>query len=281
MKTKIIILFVALGSIFSCNPKQSNKEIGLQLYSIRDSLKLNLNQSIEKIGKIGYKYVETAGYEDGKIHGMKPENFKKEVEKHGMKVLSAHVGRFLPSPEEYEEAMSWWDKAIDTHLKAGAKYIVAPCMGEDGYKSLKVLKEYCDYYNEIGEMCNKKGVKFGYHNHYQEFAKVEDEIIYDFMLKNTDPNKVFFELDLFWIIIGKADPVEYFDKYPKRFELWHIKDKEEVGASGLVDFKRIFDNKNKSGMKFYFVEVEGSKKFDQIQSVKISFDYLNNSDFVK
>jgi sugar phosphate isomerase/epimerase len=99
------------------------------------------------------------------------------------------------------------------------------------------------------------------------------------MLKNTDPAKVMFEMDLFWITKGGKNPVDYFNAYPGRFELWHVKDQAEVGA-GPMDFKPIFENAEKSGMKKIVVEVE-EYNFTPIESVQKSLEYLQNAEFVK
>ena len=128
------------------------------------------------------------------------------------------------------------------------------------------LKKYCDYFNAIGEKCKAKGIRFGYHNHDRELStKIDGQTVYDFMLANTDPSKVIFEMDLYWAVVGGANPVEYFNKYPGRFELWHIKDKKEVGASGMMDFKSYWTNAAKAGMQYGIVEIE-EYSFDEFTS---------------
>jgi len=166
-------------------------------------------------------------------------------------------------------------------VDAGAKFIVQPSMGRDAYQSLEGIKKYCDYFNKVGEKCAAKGIKFGYHNHSGEFTTLYDSIpLYDHMLKNTDPKKVFFQLDLYWCVEGKKNPVDYFKKYPGRFILWHIKDKEEIGASGQMDFASMWAAAKISGMKYGIVEVE-RYNFDQFTSCQKSIEFLNNAPFVK
>ena len=128
--------------------------------------------------------------------------------------------------------MKWWDECIAAHKAAGMKYIVAPWMSVP--KTLKDLKTYCKYYNEIGKRCKAAGLSFGYHNHAHEFQKVEGKVMYDYMLENTDPDLVFFEMDVYWTVRGQKAPVDYFKKYPKRFRLLHIKDEKELGDSGWL-----------------------------------------------
>jgi sugar phosphate isomerase/epimerase len=271
------ILFIISNSFLIPAP---GKNIGLQLYSLRDSIKNNVPGTISKVGAMGYKFVEPAGYGDGKFYGMTPAGFKALCIANKMTVLSSHTGQPAPDAAGMEKTMAWWDICIAAHVEAGAKFIVQPSMGGGAYKSLAELKSYCDYFNMVGEKCNAKGIRFGYHNHDKELStQLEGQTMYDYMLANTDPAKVMFEMDLYWVVEGGANPVDYFLKYPGRFELWHIKDKQEIGASGRMDFKAIWANAAKSGMKYGVVEVE-QYNFDQFTSCKKSLDFLNAADYV-
>ncbi len=242
LSSVVMIIAVAgmtAGLFQSCKPKQKN--IGLQLYSLRDSIMRDVHGTIEKVARMGYKFVEPAGYRDGKFYNIEPADFKALCDKNGLLVISSHTSRPLPDSTNYEETMAWWDACIDAHVAAGAKFIVQPSMGRHAYESIENIRQWCDYFNEVGAKCNAKGIRFGYHNHSQEFTTVfGDTILYDFMLQNTDPAKVTFQLDLYWCVEGGKNPVDYFNKYPGRFELWHIKDKEEIGASGMMDFESIW-----------------------------------------
>jgi sugar phosphate isomerase/epimerase len=147
-------------------------------------------------------------------------------------------------------------------------------------KSLKELKKYCDYYNALGKLCKQKGIIFGFHNHADEFEKIEGETIYDFLLKNTNPEYVHFQMDLYWIKKGGADPISYFNKYPNRFFSWHIKDEKELGKSGEMDFGNIFKYAKKAGIKYNIAEVE-QYNFDPLVSVEMAYRYLYSFDFEK
>ena len=279
----IVMLMALTGLIFStfysCKPAKKN--IGLQLYSIRDSITKDVPGAIAKVAKMGYTFVEPAGYRDGKFYGMEPAAFKTLLTANKLTMLSSHTGRNAPDSANYAETMAWWDACIDAHVAAGAKFIVQPSMGRSAYESLAGLKAYCDYFNEVGAKCNAKGIRFGYHNHDKEFSTKLDStiVMYDYMLQNTDPAKVMFEIDLYWAVMGGANPVDYFNKYPGRFELWHIKDKEEIGASGMMDFKGIWAGSANSGMQYGIVEVE-RYNFDEYTSCKMSVDTLNAAPYV-
>jgi sugar phosphate isomerase/epimerase len=278
-----MLMLIAAAGLFlpvfnSC--KAPGKNIGLQLYSIRDSINRDVPAAIARVSKMGYKFVEPAGYSNGKIYGMEPADFKALCEKNGLKIISSHSGQELPDSAGRAATMIWWDKCIAAHETAGTIYLVQPFMGRSAYRNLDTLKLYCDYFNTIGEKCRAKGIRFGYHNHDKEFStKIDGQTVIDFMLANTDPSKVTFEMDLYWVVVGGANPVDYFNKYPGRFELWHIKDKEEVGASGMMDFPAYWANAAKSGLQYGIVEVE-EYNFDEFTSCQKSIDWLNEQPFV-
>ena len=279
--TVIMLVVFVTGGINSYAASKKDKEVGLQLYSIRDVINKDVKGTIEKVGAMGYKLVEAAGYNDGKLYGMEPAAFKALCNANGLNFFSSHCGQAVPDQAGWDACMAWWDKAIAAHKAAGVKYIVQPFMDKVGYESLAGTKRYCDYFNAVGEKCNAAGIRFGYHNHSGEFKTVEGQIIYDYMLKNTDPKKVMFQMDLFWITEGGKNPVDYFNAYPGRFELWHVKDLRELGgADAKMDFKPIFENAKKAGMKGYIVEVEEFNS-NPIDGVKQSLEFLQNAEFVK
>ncbi|MCG6186637.1 sugar phosphate isomerase/epimerase [Maribellus maritimus] len=277
-----ILAFSSMG-MFSCQQSGSEdgKFIGLQLYSVREAMNSDVEGTVAKVGEIGYKFVEAAGYGEGKFYGMEPVAFKELCETNGLQFLGSHTGQDVPDSTNWESTMAWWDECIAAHKAAGVKWIVQPWMGGVGYESMDGLKRYCAYFDAVGEKCNAAGIRFGYHNHANEFTtELEGKPVYDWMLELTDPEKVMFQLDLYWIIEGGKEPVDYFNTYPGRFELWHIKDKEEVGASGNIDFESIFAEKEKSGFKYGIVEVE-EYNFEPIVSCQKSVEWLNSQDYVK
>ncbi len=277
MSLKVLFFggIMALG-LFSFNTKPKATPIGLQLYSVRDDMKKDVKGTVAKVGQMGYKFVEAAGFSNGKFYGMAPLEFKALCETNGMEFLGSHTGKDLPDEAHWNKTMAWWDMCIDAHATAGVKWIVQPWMGKEGYKSLDGLKKYIKYFNAVGEKCRAKGIKFGYHNHSNEFKTVlEGKPVYDWMLELTDPKKVMFQLDLYWIVEGGKDPLDYFNKYPGRFMLWHIKDKEELGASGKMDFPTIFTAKKKAGLQYGIVEVE-RYNFEPLVSCQKSLDYLKS-----
>ncbi len=289
MKSKYILLLIVSVLIASCTPKATTvveapkkKNIALQLYSLREDIKTDYAGVIKKVAEMGYTAVEAANYNDGKFYGKTPVEFKADIENAGMTVLSSHTGKGLSEKElkskDFSESLKWWDKCIADHKAAGMKYIVTPWM--DVPKTLEDLKTYCEYYNEIGRRCKENGMSYGYHNHAHEFQKVEDQVMLDYMLENTNPEYVFFEMDVYWVVRGAQSPVDYFNKYKNRFTVLHIKDNKELGQSGMVGFDAIFKNTDAAGTKHLVVEVE-QYNFTPEESVKKSLEYLQNCPLVK
>ena len=287
---KKVFLALALVAMTACassgEGSSPRKDMCVQMYSARSILNHdNYADILKEISAMGYTAVEAASYdgENGLIYGDTPEVFKEKVEAAGMKALSAHVSRGLSREEldnhDLTAALEWWDKCIDVHKRAGMEYLVTPAIG--GQRDLKDLQLYCDYLNEVGRRCKAAGLKYGYHNHAHEFEKVEGKVMYDYLLEHTDPALVFFQMDVYWTVIGKASPVDYFERYPGRFKMLHIKDEWEVGQSGMVGFDAIFKNADKAGLQDFVVEIERYKHDDILVSFQESADYLLNASFVK
>lgn len=269
-----LLMIACVSNTTKKNATSKENDIYIQLYSVRKDIKTDFTGTIDALGKMGFKGIEAAGYKDGKFYDLSPEAFKEAIESAGMTVLSSHVGKRLNNDiatTDWQEVWQWWDVAIQAHKAAGMKCIVMPSMPK--HQSLADLQAYCDYLNQIGEKCNTAGIRFGYHNHNFEFVKVEGEMMYDYLLNNTDPSKVFFQMDVYWVVRGGESPVEYFNKYPGRFEMLHLKDHKELGKSGMVGFDAIFQQAPKAGVKYIVVEVE-HYNFEPLESVAMSLQYV-------
>lgn len=286
-----------LGSqlLTSCGGSKPTKAMGLQLYSLREPIvDLGIQEVLKQVAKMGYTTLELASYNetDGTMYGLKPAELKSMVEDLGMKITSSHVGGGEVFP------MDFWKKAADDHAKCGCKYLVVPIMQFDKEGTMDLvtktdtIKAYCEYLENAGMNIVTAGmVKIGYHNHWYEFAPIKqgetDQLIYDFMLQNTSASHVFFENDVFWTkynneLTPNGTKVEdYINKYPDRFPLLHIKDEKEIGKSGLMDYKTIFDTAYAHGLKEFYVEVENYINPDPMVGIKESYDYLAQQEYVK
>ena len=272
-----------------CCSCPADKEMNIQLYSARDLIGSAENYAenheavLKALAEMGYSGVEAAHYGDGKFYGVSPEQFKADVEAAGLKVVSSHTGHGLSDEElatgNISEALAWWDEALPAHKAAGMEYVVVPHIGQPN--TLKELQVICDYFNAVGKKCKDLGMKFGYHNHAFEMEEIEGKIQIEYMLENTDPDLVFYQIDVYWAVYGHYSPADLFNKYPGRFALLHIKDKKEIGQSGMVGFDAVFGNAEVAGLEGYVVEVEGCRNEAALEGIRVSADYLRKAPFVK
>jgi len=252
--------------------------VGLQLYSIRDAMAEDVPGSLQKVSDMGYKYLEMAGYSDGKFYDYTPEEFKKMANDLGMEVISSHT--------MVEAEGITLDNAkimADAHAELGVKYCVQPWVNEPD-RNIETYKKMIGDWNEVGKIMKEAGLQFGYHNHNFEFLNIDGIVpYYDLFLPEMDPDLITMEIDLYWVTKAGQDPVEMFNKYPGRFQLFHLKDMYEetepyfevikddiapVGA-GKIDFKRILAAKETAGMKHLFVEDDNQgngKPFEGIET---------------
>ncbi len=264
------------------------KQMAVQLYSVRNLIGTpelfarNHGYVLERLSQMGFSGAEAASYDDGKFSGMEPEAFRKTLDDAGLELISSHTTRILSDKEfasgDLSEALEWWDRCIQAHKKAGIPRLVMSWAQKlDTQAQLEVMT---DYLNAIGSKCNEAGIRFGYHNHAQEYAPVANTTMMDHFIVNTDPDKVFFEMDVYWTVIGGASPVEYMQKYPGRFEILHIKDRKEIGQSGMVGFEPIFRNFAEAGTTAFVVEMEEASTADILKGLLESALYLRNASYV-
>jgi len=259
------------------------KAMGLQLYTVRDAMKSDFEGTIAKVAQIGYKEVEFAGYFD---HS--PKDVSALLKKSGLTAPSCHV--------PYASVENKWEQQIEAAHTIGHKFIVCPWIDPKQRLEPDGIKRAADLFQKAGEASLKSGIQFAYHNHTFEFQPLEalgGKLPYDVLLA-TDPKYVKMELDLCWITVAGKDPVEYFNKYPGRFPLVHVKDMKKLptGAeaasaspekvmsdmtdvgSGVIDWKRIFSHSEMAGIRHYFVEQDSPS--DAFASITKSYQYLNN-----
>ena len=271
----------------------AKKKVGLQLYSLGRELTQDVPGGLKKVAEIGYTTAELAGYGGGKFYGAELAEFKKMVADAGLKVTGSHVNPPVRkyTAENKGELADFWKKAVEDHAKLGVITLVQP--GQPSIESNDDAKIVCEVFNQAGEIAKAAGIKWGYHNHSGEFQKavkeedkgrrgVQGDIIYDLMLNGTDPKLVFFEMDVYWTVMGQQDPLDYFEKYAGRFPVLHIKDRSILGQSGMMNFENIFKKAYEKGLDEFYVELEGIRSgMTQFEGVKLCFDYLNNAPFVK
>jgi sugar phosphate isomerase/epimerase len=265
---------------------QNKKKIGLQLYTLRDKIQESLPNTLEQVASIGYVWMEGYGYENGKILGVSPQEFKQLIEDNGLELPSMHAVTELTSSGGKSAIMDAMRKTAEDVKTTGAQYLIYAYLQESERQSMDDYKRHAENFNEFGQICKDAGLQFGYHNHDFEFIEFNGQIPYFYLLENTDQDLVKFETDLYWITKAGHDPVEIFNKYSGRFPLWHVKDMEpgeeqffaEVGQ-GKIDFARIFEQENTAGMKYFFVEQDSSRR-DPMESIRMSYNYLQDANFL-
>jgi sugar phosphate isomerase/epimerase len=233
--------------------------VGLQLYTVRELMKQDFDGTIAGVAQIGYKEVEFAGY-----NGKSPQEARAAIDKNGLTSPSAHHD--IGALEKNLSAITDGANVI------GQKFIVCPYLDAKS-RTAEGYKHFAESLNKAGEGTQKAGIQFAYHNHSFEFAKTEGlggKLPYDFLLTETDPALVKMEMDLCWMTVAGQDPVAYFNKYPGRFPLVHVKDWTKEGAgpqdytgavghavdghlanvgSGSIDWKNIFAHSSKAGIQ--------------------------------
>lgn len=278
---------VALGSVgtlilsrsgFAAGMRMKTPDVGIQLYTVRDAMNSNAKEALAKVAKLGYKNLELAGYSNGKFYGMEPAEFKEVVEDLGMKIISSHTGVEVKGVDTGNA-----QKMAEDHAKIGVKYCVQPWLVPERRKTADMYKQFVDELNRVAEVMKKQGIQFGYHNHDFEFKEVDGVIpFYDIYLKNTDPDLIVFELDLYWATRAGHNPIDIFKKYPGRFPLWHVKDMENSAdkffapvGTGVINYAEIFKQKDTSGMKYYFVEQDATRDNKPFEAIETSIKNLN------
>ena len=287
----------------------ASKSFGLQIYSLQQELYNDLPARLKEVKAMGYERLELAGYGKGKIGKVDMMEFKKMAEDAGLKIVSSHVNpsvEGVPFVRDYTKEltpkiMEYWKATAADHAKLGCKYLIQPMM--PNIPDHDAAKLVCDVFNQAADVIKAEGIAtgFGYHNHNMEFNRVATEEqkakmkgnpfaafmkvgdqIYDLMLRDTDPSKVYFEMDVYWTVMGQNDPVEYMQKHKDRIKVLHIKDRAVFGQSGMMNFEMIFKQMYANGIQDYFVELE--KMPDgrtQFAGVKDCATYLANAPFVK
>ncbi len=232
-------------------PQKAIKPFGVQLYSVRDLMPKDPKGTMTRLAKLGYKQFESYAGPQGFLWGMAPKEAKIFLDDLGVKMVSTHF--------DFKKDL---DKSIDMANGAGLTYLLCPYIGAQ--KSLDDWKKVADLFNEAGEKVRKGGLKFGYHNHDYSFKPLNGTIPQVYLLENTDPNNVMFELDMCWIEAAGQDANQHLIKYGNRYELCHVKDFNRVGGkvvqtdlgTGSVNYKKLLRTAMDNGMKYFIIEQE-------------------------
>jgi sugar phosphate isomerase/epimerase len=236
---------------------------GLQLYTLRNELAQDFEGTLARVAALGYKEMEFAGYFD-----RTPAEIRAILDRNGLTSPAAHI--------QLAAVRNDLDAMIESALTIGQRYIVIPFL-QPNERTLGDFERLIETLNHAGEAARSAGLKMAYHNHDFEFTPIDGHIPYELLLEQTDPELVDFELDLYWIRYAGVDQTRYFDKYPGRFSMLHVKDMSanrdmaDVGR-GLIDFAEIFSHQDRAGFQHFFVEHD--RPGDGLASVAVSVQTL-------
>lgn len=292
------------GSLFAELVKKK-KAVGIQLFTIPAMVSTDFKGTLTKLAEIGYKEIEFFGpYEfsaketiDGwnkfapmlgitknAFYGYSPSDVKKLLKDLGLTTPSVHLDLLTMRKN--------MGPAIEGLTALGTKYVAIPSIADPNERS--DFNKLADEFNSFGEELSKAGLTFVYHNHGYEHTLKDGKTLMDTLLSETDPDKVKFELDIFWMTAAGASPVEYLNKYPGRFKLLHLKDASEPirfsgdggsmdqwmplfgkmadPGSGVFDIPAIIDAAKKSGADHFYLERDLTPTPDE--TLRGSFGYL-------
>jgi sugar phosphate isomerase/epimerase len=243
------------------------KNVGVQLYTFRAAMAADAKGTLKKIAALGIKQIESARSDKGHYYGLTAKEMKQICKDLGMTLSSGHV-----------HLDDKWEQTMNEAAESGQKYLICSSMPGNG-QTVDNYKKVAASFNKAGEACKKLGIKFGYHNHEYEFESEAGQVLYDVLLDNTDPGLVHMEMDLGWVVVAGKDPLAYFNKYPGRFPLWHLKDMDiakkhsvEFGK-GQLDISAMLKNSKQSGLDIMFVEQE-EYAVNPFESMKENMGYL-------
>jgi sugar phosphate isomerase/epimerase len=259
------------------------RAIGIQLWTLRDSLPKDVQGVLAQVGNAGFTEVETFGYSPTNgFFGTSPKDFQSILKDNGLKATSNHFDFNDYIKDGKTDTLNSY---METAHILGSEYVTIPYVIQElRGKSVDDYKQLAAGINKVGEICHSNGLKLAYHNHDFEFIKFENTTGYEVLLNETDKNIVDFEMDLYWVVRSGNDPLQLFNDHPGRFKMWHVKDMDKVNqdfnaeiGNGTIDFKPIFAQAKQSGMERFFLEHESNYIPNPVESMKTSFDYINKN----
>jgi sugar phosphate isomerase/epimerase len=251
----------------------ANKQnkFGIQLWSVKDALAKDPVAVLKHLAASGYKQIESFEGAKGIFWGMKNTEFKKTLDGLGMKIVSAHCDNTKDFDRKAAEA-----------AEIGMKYLICPYKGPQ--KSIDNFKHFADEFNTCGDIAQKQGIRFAYHNHDYSFVKMNGEVPQDLMIELTNPETVDFEMDMYWTIAAGVDPIAYMKKFPNRFKLVHVKDLVKTNTAeghescvigkGTIDYKNLLSKAAKQGVEYFIVEQEAYTGTNELDAAKDDAAYM-------
>jgi sugar phosphate isomerase/epimerase len=272
--------FLALHGF--ANVSSAKYKMGLQLFTVHESLANDVAGTIKMVASIGYEDCETYGFEPekGQYYGLKASAFKQLLAENKMITTSGHYDftKFFDQPTD--ALMRYVDQCIVGAHALGQRYITWPWL-DPAFRTLENFRLLTAKLNAIGERVNKAGLGFAYHNHDFEFIDHGGENGYNIIMRETDATLVKLQMDLYWIMhSSKLSPSDLFNQQPGRFVMWHIKDMDKINrdyselGNGSIDFTVILPEASHAGLQYYYIEQGGNFAKNSIQSITASAAYF-------
>jgi sugar phosphate isomerase/epimerase len=255
--------------------------VGLQLYSVRADMRSDPKGSLKKLADMGYKVVEHAGYADRKFYGFEPSEFKKILEGLDLKMYSGHVDFGLQAWDASKKDFTdTWKHTVEDAAFMGQKFVITPELAENAQKDYDTLLKVIDLWNKCGELCQKYGMKFGYHDDFEGDAMLHNMKLYDIIMKYADPKLTIQQFDIANLYnAAGTNPMDIIKKYPERFPSLHVKDvlKEKnnhnshdstILGKGVLDVKDVLALAIKNGSWLLIIEQEAYQNESPMDCVK-------------
>lgn len=266
------------------------KEIGLQLYTVRNQLSEDFEGTLKAIKKAGYFQIEGGNLEQIKKAKPIANDLGLEIRSSFLQ-WSFFTGRWdIAAANGIEKPNYGIEKLIDDFAELGLEYLVFGYMWPEERSTLDDYRKIADNTNKIGEICAKSGIKLCYHNHAFEYEPINGTVPYDVLIERFDNDAIRFELDVFWASLAGIDPIKLMKQLDGRIRLLHLKDKlagtpviynerdvpenafKELG-NGVVKLKKIISLAEKIGVEQCMVEQDQSP--DPLKSIQTSIQYMN------
>jgi sugar phosphate isomerase/epimerase len=251
--------------------------VGLQLYSLRDMFAKNVPLGLQFARNLGFVEVELAG-----TYSLTPEKFRTLLEQAGLRPMAGIFG--------YDEFLQDIEGVIRQAKALGLKYAGCAWIPHQGDFDEAACRKAIEVFNRVGAALGQQGLKFFYHNHGYEFRPHGNGTLFDLLVTETKPEYVAFEMDVFWTVHPGQDPVGLLEKYPKRWELLHLKDMKKGTPTGVhtggadvrndvalgtgqIDIAAVVRVATRLGIRHYFIEDESP---EVIQQIPVSLRFLES-----
>jgi len=284
--------FIQLSSVaaaatllpISCISTDASKKykLGYQLYSIRDLMDVDPVNTLKSLKAMGYQDFETYGLDTSNLgyYGYKASDFKNILDDLELSVSSGHYGFSDYLEKTDDELLRYVDFCIEGAKALGARYITWPWM-DHKYRNMEGFYLLTKKLNRIGERVTNAGLGFAYHNHGYEFEDHNGTHGFEAILKETDPELVKFQMDMYWVMHeNRSTPKEMVAAQPGRYVMWHIKDMHRVSrdytelGNGSIDYPTLLPDPKTSGLEYYYIEQGGNFSVNSEESARTSAKYF-------